>query len=91
MCRKDRQEKEDEKIKMRTMRTTKTSLQDKVASQRGFEYAFSDLDELHHNPYDDLIIENTYEEVGEPLCTSFQCLTNCCLFNINLLRQFSVK
>jgi hypothetical protein len=47
MSRKDRQEKEEEKIKMRTMRTTKTSLQDKVASQRGFEQAFSGL---YHNP-----------------------------------------
>jgi hypothetical protein len=34
MSRKDRQEKEEEKIKMSTM---KASLQDKVASQKGFE------------------------------------------------------
>jgi hypothetical protein len=37
MSRKDGQEKEEEKIKMRTMRTMKASLQDKVASLKEFE------------------------------------------------------
>jgi hypothetical protein len=37
MSRKDRQEKEEEKIKMRTIRTMKATLQDKVASQKRFE------------------------------------------------------
>jgi hypothetical protein len=37
MSRKDWQKKEEEKIKTRMMRTMKTSLQDKVASQKGFE------------------------------------------------------
>jgi hypothetical protein len=34
MTRKDRQEKEEEKIKMGTIRTMKATLQDKVASQK---------------------------------------------------------
>ena len=37
MSRKDRQEKEEEKIKMRTIRTMKATLQDKVVSQKRFE------------------------------------------------------
>jgi hypothetical protein len=34
MSRKDRQEKEEGKIKIRTIRTMKATLQDKVASQK---------------------------------------------------------
>jgi hypothetical protein len=37
MSRKDGQEKEEEKRKVRTMRTMKASLQDKVASLKDFE------------------------------------------------------